>query len=233
MEIGGSMQSGKFTYVLKPDTKEFVTYTIPFDADGWYLWENVGQTIKLISQYAGINEDDIVYSLTDIEFYLEGTLAGNPPALSFLDNFQLVTLDAQDKKYSEIEELHEYKRFSALTTSGNTLTINIGNDGTAIARVVDLETPVEVTGKVTVEGKNITFKSNDNGASLTYSGKITNAGQLIKFSAASGAFASEVDEIDLLAVQAVDDFESYTEDGVAYYQENDPTDRSGARSLLY
>ena len=80
----------------------------------------------------------------------------------------------------------------------------------------------------------MTFTSADNGASLVYKAALKNGGQSMKFVQAGGAFAAAVQNVDLNAVQVVDNFEQYTEDGKAYYDSNkDINQRSGCRGAYY
>ena len=197
------------------------------------MTEAIAIPIKTAAEWLGFHQDDLVNYLTGIEFYLQGNDgAQGLPYMAFLDSVKFVTLDNPTLKQDE--RINLASRYTGTLNSGNILRIDVQENGDAVAKVIDLETPVEVAGKVTRVDKDITFTSADSGATLVYNGKLTNGGQLIKFVSASGAFKNNVDDMNLNAVQVVDNFEQYETDGQAYYQGNpDPDLRSGARGAYY
>ena len=232
VKIGGTDQSPVFKYRLTPSSSEYVEYTIPFDDDNWILWDQP-VSIKAAAEWTGIHQDDLVNYLTGIEFYLQGDDGGHGwPYAAFLDSVKFVTLD--NPSLNQDERMYQFNRYTATLNSENILRVDIQNNGDAVAKVIDLEVPQEIPGKITVVDKDITFTSNDNGQSLVYGGKLMNGGQKIKFVSASGTFKNAVDDVDLTAVQVVDDYEQYETDGQAYCQDNlDPDQRSGARGAYY
>ena len=225
--IAGSVQSPSFTYTIKPTSSEFVEYTIPLAADGWALWNEAGKTIKTCAEWMGVHEDDILNYLTRIEFYVQGNDNGNGlPYAAFLDSVKFVTIDTP--AYTEQENLTVADRYTATLTDGNILRVDI-NGNNATASVINLETPITVNGTVAVNGKNFTFTS----SALTYEATITNGGQLLKYKSATGQLASSTEDVDLLAVQVVDNYEQYATDGKAYYQSGAKDERSGCRGAYY
>ena len=233
VSIQGKMQAPVFKHSINVQSSEFVEYTIPFNDASWTLWDNAGQTIASVADWTGIHQDVLINFLTRIEFYIQGDDGGHGyPYCAFLDSIEFVTLD--DISYTEEENLVLFDRYTAVLNDEHTLRIDIDSNQNATAKVLDTETPIQVEGKVTVEGRNVEFKSSDDGQSLTYRGSLTNHGQLIKFESASGTFKTAVDDVDLHGVQVVENFEQYTESGKAYDQQNyDENQRSGLRGAYY
>ena len=231
--IQGQTVSPVFKYRLNPTSGEYVQYTIPFDDDAWLLWDQA-TSIKAAASYTGIHQDDITNYLTGIEFYIQGNdgISGQPQ-ISFVDDIKFVTLD--NPALNEVEKMGQYNRYTGVLADGESIVkIDINNDLSATAKVINLETPVEIPGAVALEGKQMTFTSADGGASLVYKANLVNGGQSMKFVSASGAMATTLGELDLTAVQVVDNFDQYTSDGKAYYQGNtDKSQRSGARGAYY
>ena len=229
MSIGGSIQSPSFTYTLNVPSSDFVEYTIPLSDDGWALWSEAGKSIAWAADWLGVHEDDILNYLTKIEFYIQGNDGGNGlPYVAFLDSAKFVTLDEPTNKQEENLALAD--RYTATLDDGTTFRLDIGANGAATASVIDLETPVSVDGTIAVNGRDVTFTS----SALTYSGTLTNHGNLIKFkSATSSNEKFAIDDVDLVGVQVVDNFEQYTSDGKAYYQNGAIDQRSGCRGAYY
>ena len=228
MTIAGSVQSPSFTYTLNVQSGDYVEYTIPLSDDGWALWGEAGKSIAWAADWLGVNEDLILNYLTKIEFYIQGNDNGSGlPYIAFLDSAKFVTIDNPTNKQEE--NLVLVDRYTATLTDGTTLRLNVGGNGAATASIIDLETPVSVNGTIAVEGRSITFTS----SALTYTGTLSNSGNLIKFVSASGTMATLVDDVDLVGVQVVDNFEQYNEDGTAYYQSSGIAQRSGCRGAFY
>lgn len=229
VSIGGTQQAPSFTYTIKPISSEYVDYSIPLGDDGWALWGEAGKSIKSCAEWMGIHEDDILPYLTRIEFYIEGNDGGSGlPYVAFLDNVHFVYLN--EPVYEAIDNQTLFDRYTATLTDGSTLRVDINKTNlTATASVIDLETPLSFTGTVTNENREFTFAS----SALTFKAEMTNGGQLLKYKSATGAYASLLEDVNLNAVQVVDNFEQYTEDGKAYYQNGPINERSGCRGAYY
>ncbi len=218
-------------YTLDLPTSEYVDYTIPLNDTGLKLWGEDGKSIVEVAAWTGIHQDDIAPYISEIEFYLEGDNGGKEYS-AFVDDIKLVTEDNPEK--TAVEKMGQYTRYTGLLNDGHTVKIELGAAGAATATVVDMETPVQIPGNVTLEGKRMTFTSANDGATLVYAGDLVDGGQLIKFASGSGAFAAAVQGVNLNAVQTVENFDQYTTDGQAYYQGNlDKDQRSGARGAYY
>ncbi len=233
VEIQGQTKEPKFEYTLnRSKTGNYVDYTIPLASAGWRLWGEEGKSIAETASWLGIDVDDFPTYITKIEFYLKGNKTSNTDMIAFLDNVRFVTEENPGDLEESVTIL--YDRYTAVLNDGTTLRIDIDAEKNAVAKVIDIETPQEVPGKITYEGDNVVFTSADSGATLVYKGTMTNGGQLINFVSATGAFAPAVDKVKLNAVQVVDNYEGYASDGKAYYQGNtDLSQRSGARGAYY
>ena len=230
VSIGGKSYSPVFKYKPTIPSGEYVTYTIPFDDSGWYLW-NDHCSITDACAWAGVEEKDFLPGLIGIEFYLQGYDGSGLPYKAFLDSVKFVTLD--NPAYVEQQYNQLFDRYTGTLNNDHILRVDIDHNNNAIASVIDLETPVQVGGAIEVNDNVVTFTSADNGATLQYVGKLTNGGQLIKFESATGALANDVDDMNLNSVQVVDNFEEYTEDGQTYYKNGPINERSGARGAFY
>ena len=233
MTIQGQEQAPSFTYTLHPTSSEYVEYTIPLADDGWALWGEAGKSIKSVAEWLGVHQDDLVNYLTRIEFYVEGTDdIGGQPYAAFLDSARFVTL--KDALNTEVPTLERYSVYTGKLANGFTTRLDIKANGDATVKVIDMEDPIEVPGKVVINDTNFVFTSADAGATLKYAGAITNGGQKVKYVSASGALKDACVDMDVNAVQVVDNYEQYTTDGKAYYQSNkDKSQRSGCRGAYY
>ena len=233
IEIAGSLQAPSFSYVLHPTSSEYMEYTIPLADDGWALWDDQTKSIKAVAGWMGIHEDDYLNYLTSIDFYARGNDGlGGQPYLAFIDSIKFVTLD--NPEFSQTQKLEKYDRYTGTLADGHNLRVDLANDGSATAKIIDLQEPQTIPGNYVIADDEITFTSADGGASLIYKGDITNGGQLVKFKSATGNFASAVLDMNLDAVQVVNNFEQYIESGEAYSQKNyDDTIGSGLRGDFY
>ena len=238
VEIGGSKQAPSFSYEFQPESSEYVEYTLPLSDDNWILWDDATKTLHSVAGWMGVHEDDYLKYLTSIDFFVQGSDAsygGNGwPYVAFLDSVKFVTID--NPTATKVEEMNSYDRYTGKLADGHTLRVDIGANGAATAKIIDLATPQEIPGNIAINDKEITFTSADNGASLKYIGRLTNAGQLIKFVSATGTYANAVGDMNLDAVQVVDNYEQYETDGVSYHAGNNPTtkdQRSGCRGAYY
>lgn len=238
VNIGGTDQLPSFSYEFAPGTGEFVEYTLPLADDNWILWDDPEKTLHNVAGWTGVHEDDFLQYLTSIVFFIKGSDSSYGgqgwPYEAFLDSVRFVTID--NKEVSKIETFQQYDRYTGTLASGKTIKIELGANNAATATVLDT-IPSTVQGTIAIDdNKNITFTSNDNGATLTYVGKLTNGGQMIKFVSASGVLEAEVENMRLDAVQVVDNYEQYETDGVLYHAGENPTteeERSGCRGAYY
>lgn len=233
--IMGQEQTPSFTYEFHPTTNEYVEYVVPLADDAWQLWGEAGKTIKTAADMIGAHVDDIPNYITDVGFFVQGSDGGsNLPFFMFADDIKFVTLDEPVAK-SEVETMGQYTRYTGLLNNGYTVKVELGANGAATATILDAPQQQVIQGNVAIDAnKNMTFTSADNGASLVYKAALKNGGQSMKFVQASGQMAEAVTNVDLNAVQVVDNFEQYTEDGLAYYESNkDVNNRKGCRGAYY
>ena len=234
--VAGQTMTPWFKYVLNPTSSEYVEYTIPVTDNGWRTFgkSEEGQSMAEVAEWAGIHPDDIVDHISKIEFYVQGNDGiGGQKYIAFMDSVKFVTLD--DPQKAEVEKMGQYTRYTGLLNDGHTVKIELGANGAATATVVDMETPQVIQGAVEVDAqKNMTFTSADSGATLVYKAALKNGGQSMKFVSANGAFAQAVANVDLNAVQVVDNYDQYTKDGQAYCQDHMDMDaRSGCRGAYF
>lgn len=232
-EIEGQQQSPAFYYPLKAQSSEYVEYTLPLDDAAWDLWnQHKGQSIAAVADWTGIHQDDFMPYLTKIEIAIKGSVDGNLPYHGYLDSLRFVTLDNPAK--AEVETMGQYTKYTGVLNNGYTVKVELGANGAATATVLDAPSVQEIPGAVTIDAdKNMTFKSRDNGSTLTYTAALKDGGQKLKFISATGGFAEAVTGVDLNAVQVVDNYEQYETDGQAYYQSKPAEERSGCRGAYY
>ena len=232
--ISGQLQEPSFTYEFHPTTNEYVEYVIPLAASEWQLWQKAGQTIQTAADLIGAHVDDITNYITDVGFFVQGSDGGsNLPFFMFVDDLQFVTVDEPVAK-SEVETMGQYTRYTGVLNNGYTVKVELGANNAATATVLDAPEQQQIPGTVAVDAnKNMTFTSADNGNTLVYKAALKNGGQSMKFVEAGGALADAVTGVDLNAVQVVDNFEQYTEDGKSYCQKYSIDQRSGCRGAYY
>lgn len=213
-------------------SEEYIEYIIPFDDPNWDVWDNKG-TVYDFANYYGIDGDTIGKYVNEVAFTMKGdNLASGPEFNGHIDAIGFTTIDPEDG-YSEAERFENYKTYTAKIAGDLIVRLDIQENGDATAKV--LATSQTIPGKVTVSGDEVTFTSADQGATLVYTGTFKNGHQIIMFKEATGALATSINSANMYAVQTIDDFESYTESGTAWYQTNraHPELRSGLRGAYY
>lgn len=235
IEIEGVMTQAPLKYVLAKDEKtvsseEYIDYVIPFSDVNWQLWDTTDSLVN-IAEYYGIDAADLPAMINQFAVSVKGTSVSNSDCYVYVDEVGFTTI-ADDAGYSENEKVAGiYDRYTMAADS--IIQANLNIDYATMKANVDIPAAGQaLPGDITIDGRNITFKDAYGGAILTYKGRLTNGNQKIKFVEATGSIGEYVQH-DLNAVQVVDDFESYTESGVAYYQNNTPADRSGLRGAYY
>ena len=233
VDIGGTLTEIPFTYTIgQLKSGEYTEYVIPFIAPDWHAWQNL-ESIAELATWANMHPDALPRFLKRIEFYLEGNDGvGGKKFISFLDSVRFVTLD--DPAYSEVETMGSYSVFTGKTANGNNVKFVNNGDGTGTMTILDTATPTVVEGQLNTNNKNFVFVSSDSGQTYQYLGKQINGGQSVKYSTSRGTLVNTLGELNFTAVQTVDNYEQYTEDGVAYYEGNkNKNNRSGCRGAYY
>ena len=234
--VSGQVQNAYFSHVISVPSNQYVDYVIPFASSGWALWGESGKSMVEVADWVGFHQDDVINYMTSIEFFFKGNDgAGGQKYFVHLDDVSFVTL--ADPAMQAKEDLELGNKYSANTNTKHTMMLNISG-GSATASIIDLPHPVDIDGTISVtNGNQVQFKSIDDGATLTFNGKLMDGGQSIKYVSSSSndpSIASEVDEMSFMAVQTVDNFEQYTIDGAAYYQgQTDKDARTGCRGAYY
>ena len=214
-------------------SSEYVEYQIPYDATGWKIWDDVHDNLREDALTYGINIDKLHSMLTDMQFYFKyPNVTPGSNFCAFVDEVSFVTTDLDEIVKTEV--MKQYNRYTGYNVNDNVVRIDINNDLSATASVIDIETPVNIPGNVTIDGNVMTFTSADSGATLTYVGNATDRGQKVNFVSATGALSGAVNGMNLSAVQVMDNFEQYTQDGQSYCEAHpNPDERYGCRGAYY
>lgn len=216
------------TYRL--NSEEYIEYTIPFSDPNWDVWGNKG-TIYDFANYYEFDGDLIGTVCNEVAFTFKGDNVATASEFdAHIDAIAFASI-AEDAEYEEAERVKTYTRYTAKIAGDNIVKLELGANNSATLTQVGTSNTVE--GKVAVEGKNITFTSNDEGATLVYKGALTNGNQAVLFKEATGAMATAINSANFYAVQVVDDFESYASSGTAWHQGNTKDDRAGFRGAYY
>ena len=223
------------TYTMDIESSQYTEYTIPM-AGEWAIWGDKAQFGTIANPVAGketgIHQDDVVKMLTRIEFYIQGHDGSGQQQFSLLDNLRFVTLD--DPSEEAASEMGQFTTYTGTAADGKTvIKVELGAAGAATATLVNLASPVVIDGTYSVHDDEITFTSADQGATLGYKATMVDGGVSLKFKAATGAQADFVGQMDLNAVQLVQDFEGYANSGTAWHQGNSQADRAGFRGDFY
>ena len=212
---------------------EYVSYVIPMNDSGWLFWGDASKG-SLVNgcEVMGIDVDDAAKLVRRIEFFTLANDGGNSwPYVGFLDSVAFGTSNVTS--YTATPSLYISNSYTGKTTQDNIVEFTIESPTEATATVIDLESPLDVSGTYTLNGLDLTFTSEDNGSSLVYNGKLVNGGKSIKCTGCTGGLATIVGEMDLIGVQTVDNFETYASDGVAHYQGSGAANKSGLRGAYY
>nr|MCR5184862.1 hypothetical protein [Bacilli bacterium] len=182
----GQLKQPWFKYALgKPVSSEYVEYTLSLDDPKWDLWDQHQLNMVTGAQLLGLHQDDIPAMLEKIEIYSSGNDGNGWPYIAFLDSVKFVT--ELGVVSTQKEAITVYDRYTGVNTLGNTIRIDIGENGAATASVIDLETPQVIPGTYEVDDEHVvTFTSADQGATLVYKGRLHNGGKDIKFVSAEG-----------------------------------------------
>ena len=236
VEIDGKAVTPTFTYEMAPYNNEYVTYTLPLSGE-WAAWGDAATygTLAQAASWVGFHQDNILTKLKRIEFYLEGNDGKGSDYTSFFDNLKFVTID--NAKYGKEETWQRFSDvYTGKTADGHTVKLDMSSFPNVQATVLDTETPINIPGTIDADQATyaVTFTSADNGASLVYKAQMVDGGQRMKFVSATGTMAEDVKNMDLNAVQVLENFESYTDSGTAYYQSQTNKDaRTGMRGAYY
>lgn len=229
----GSVIDLQLKHEIPLTSGEYVEYTIPYDAEGWqgnYTIPEEG--MRAFAEGFGVNIDKLHTMIYSMEFYFVYPEHAQSNYCGFVDSVSFVTTES--KNIVKNESLKQYSTYTGYNLEGNVVRVDINNDMSATASVIDIETPIHIPGNVTIDGNELTFTSADSGATLTYTGTATNRGQKINFKEASGTAAPSIGSMELNAVQSVETFEQYDSSGTAYSKANlNPEARSGARGAYY
>ena len=235
-EVEGVMKDVPFIYnvavqTTKPiTTNEYVTYTVPFSYDQWSVYGSRG-TVYSFADYYGVDGDDVPMYAVGVAFTFKGSDASTSETFVDVDDIKFVTVDSEEVE--TVERTAEYTTYTATIAGGLIVRLDItGQDGSATATVSNDPTH-PIAGKITKSGKEVTFTSSDEGATLVYKGQLTNGNKKIKYVEATGSLATYINSADMDAVQVVDNFEQYTSSGTAYYKDSPKENRSGLRGAYY
>ena len=238
MEIGGTIQAPSFSYEFKPESGEFVEYTLPLSDEHWILWEDPTKTMHSVAGWMGVHEDDYLKYLTSIDFFIQGddsSYGGQGwPYAAFLDSIRFVTVNNSEAVREE--EMKVYDTYTGILSDESTVRISAINGSVSFCVIKEGVSPKYTGCTYTVDGNTITFTSADPSKPFELVGKLTNGGKFIKYVSATGTDAANFENLDLTAVQVVDNFDSYTEDGISYNIGDNPAtkeERRGCRGAYY
>ena len=207
-------------YDIPITSAEYVDYTIPFAASGWTVFDKPMNLYDVGSQ-AGIDIDSIPTHITSFEIYLNYGEVSPSEYCGFLDNVAWVTTDVTSVVTNE--QWKQYQQYTGTTNSGHVFRFDITGENSGVARIIDLETPVAIQGTFNVVENELTFTSDGNGQ-LSFTGTLKDGTQAISLTSVSSTLFPELEtelaNMSAVAVQVIDNFESYSSDGKTYYQGN-------------
>ena len=191
-----------------------------------------------VAGWMGVHEDDYLKYLTSIDFFIQGddsSYGGKGwPYAAFLDSIRFVTVDSAEAVRNE--EMEVYETYTGILSDESTVRISALNGNASFCVLKEGVSPKYSGCTYTVDGNNITFTSADPSKPFELVGKLTNGGKFIKYVSATGTDAANFENLDLTAVQVVDNFDSYTEDGISYNIGDNPAtkeERRGCRGAYY
>ncbi len=239
IDIAGTTQAPSFSYEFQPESGEFVEYTLPLADDHWILWEDPTKTMHSVAGWMGVHEDDYLKYLTSIDFFIQGddsSYGGQGwPYAAFLDSIRFVTVNNAEAVREE--EMNVYETYTGILNDGSTVRISAMNDNASFCVLKKGVAPKYSGCTYAIDDDNvITFISADPSNPFEFAGKLTNGGKFIKYVSFTGTDAANFENLDLTAVQVVDNFDSYTEDGISYNIGDNPAtkeERRGCRGAYY
>ena len=222
-------------------SSDYIDYTIPFYEPNWMLWDT--EPIDVYEKAAGyqIDAGKIPTMLNDMVFffkYKNKAVSTDPsyPAV-FIDDISFITVDPTEDVETVDEDGKFYNRYTGKTATNNTVRLDITDASHATATVLDSNPQQVIAGTYTVDAGGIKFTS-DTAGLLTYEASFKNSASKLVCKKVEGALKDAIGNMDLDAVQVVENFESYSSDGVAYHQgnyqdENVEETLSGLRGSLF
>lgn len=224
-------------HAIPATTAEWFEVVIPFAHDQWQIWDQEFGSIQSIAEGRGLTGLDpavIPTMLDNFVVYLAYPTGTPQRFASYIDSVSFVTTDSTE--VSVTDTMSSYTRYTGTTATGNVARVDIESQTEARFRIIDLAEPVAVQGAYEINGNSLVFNSYTSGF-LHYEGRITDDGQKIVFVSASSSIqpelAAALQNMDLNAVQVLENAESYSADGVGYSRDHAENTRSGARGAYF
>ncbi|MDY6276429.1 MAG: Ig-like domain-containing protein [Bacilli bacterium] len=236
VDMGGTPLGITLKHAIPAQTAEWFEVVIPFAHDQWQIWNQEFGSIESIAAGRGLTSLDpaIIPTMLDDFIIYVAYPNGTPQRFAtYIDSVSFVTTDSTEVTVHDL--MDSYTRYTGYTLSGNVARVDITSATEAHFRIIDLASPVDIQGEYSVNGNSLVFNSDVDGL-LDYEGRITDNGQKIEFVSVSSSNAqlqTNLTDIKLNAVQALENAESYSADGVGYSRDHAENTRSGARGAYF
>jgi len=222
---------GYASYSLGVINTNWHTIYVPFTATGWTV--NGGSTTlnDLAVSQGFINAAAAMYSVSKIDVVWK-TVANNYARTHTSIKEMVLVADNAGATGSDAQSYAIGSTYTGSNAAGQIFRLKQKDDG-YVLETLNLYTNISATVTFSKEGDELTLKSADSGASITYVGKVSEKGRKITFISATGTYGSFLQNVNLNYVYDVDNFENYTETGVGHDSTHTAADRAGLRGAYY
>ncbi|MCI2069105.1 MAG: hypothetical protein LKJ88_05970 [Bacilli bacterium] len=222
--------AGYAQYTIGIPSTNWTYYVIPFADEGW----TINGTSETFSHWAIANDfksaADAIYSFTSFDMVFKSI---SDPKYGMTDCYLNQANLVLDTAKTTTSEPSMAEKYTGKNAAGVLLTLEATAEGMKLA-TLGQETNLSADLDVELVGDEVTMKTADNGASLTYVGKLVNCGEKVVFTSATGTYAPYVNNVNFNIVYTLDNFESYTETGIGWDgNHTDKTARTGLRANYY
>lgn len=213
-------------------SSNWVYHVMRFDDERWSVsYGGNSFALSQIAQVLGYETAGELLTIFDqFQIIVKGTYTdGGPKTYVVVDNIVFVHDDSESTS-----EMH-YDLKGRYTGELGDVIYRLDSDGeSGTVQTLNLASNISIPVSITSDNGAVNIKSSsDDGASLSYVGKVSYNGDRINYISSSGTYAASVANLNISKVKQLDDFESYDATGVGYDASHDASQRSGLRANYY
>ena len=213
-------------------SSNWVYHVLRFDDERWSI--SYGGSSFTLSQAAEVlgyeSAGELLTVFDQFQIIVKGTYTdGGPKTYVVVDNIIFVHDESESTS-----EMH-YDLEGRYTGELSGVIYRLDSDGeSGTVQTLNLASNIVIPVSITSDNGTVNIESSaDDGASLSYVGKVSYNGDRINYISSSGTYAASVANLNISKVKQLDDFESYDATGVGYDASHDASQRSGLRANYY
>ena len=213
-------------------SSNWVYHVMRFDDERWSIsYGGISFTLSQAAEVMGYESAGELLTVFDqFQIIVKGTYTdGGPKTYVVVDNIIFVHDESESTS-----EMH-YDLEGRYTGELSGVIYRLDSDGeSGTVQTLNLASNIVIPVSITSDNGTVNIESSaDDGASLSYVGKVSYNGDRINYISSSGTYAASVANLNISKVKQLDDFESYDATGVGYDASHDASQRSGLRANYY